>query len=173
MNSCLCEIWSCLYGQHAITDLNIFQRNSRQSKERSAEMSCYYTSHKKNPPQIFIFGNIFMLALCPCFYPGSLLFMAKTGKLHFFVIPPLSQDELLLLRTRSLHHNSCRCSKHLKISIFLNKRAIVPQCQPQKDKASLPTLTLALYKCFSQGSQLRALILLSFICPRRQRSHIF
>lgn len=144
-------------------------------KARKEVQKCPVTkpATKKTPPQIFIFGNIFMLALCPCFYPGSLLFMAKTGKLHFFVIPPLSQDELLLLRTRSLHHNSCRCSKHLKISIFLNKRAIVPQCQPQKDKASLPTLTLALYKCFSQGSQLRALILLSFICPRRQRSHIF
>lgn len=34
---------------------------------------------------------------------------------------------------------SCRCSKHLEVDVLQNKRAIMPQCQSQKVKASLPT----------------------------------
>lgn len=34
---------------------------------------------------------------------------------------------------------SCRCSKHLEVDVLQNKRAIMPQRQSQKVKASLPT----------------------------------
>lgn len=80
-----------------------------------------------------------MLAMCPCFYFGSILFMGDREI-------PFPCDSSLDPRWAFAPQNqitspqlSCRCSKHLEIDILQNKRAAMPQCQSQKVKASLPT----------------------------------